>query len=61
LRGYRRITDLWPRILSQDEGQQDAEREWMFEAEKLVDTFRETRNLFLTSRVRSSYRTQYHR
>ena len=27
------------------------EREWMMEAEKLVDMFRETRNLFLTSRV----------
>ncbi|KAG7095406.1 hypothetical protein E1B28_006157 [Marasmius oreades] len=26
------------------------EREWMIEAEKLVETFRETRNLFLTSR-----------
>lgn len=27
------------------------EREWVLEAEKLVETFRETRNLFLTSRV----------
>lgn len=27
------------------------EREWMLEAEKLVDTFRETRNLFTTTRV----------
>jgi len=51
LRGYRRVTDLWPRILSQGEDQEEAEREWLFEAEKLVDTFRETRNLFLTSRV----------
>jgi hypothetical protein len=33
------------------EGQELAEREWILEAEKLVDMFRETRNLFRTSRV----------
>ena len=27
------------------------EREWLIEAERLVEAFRETRNLFLTSRV----------
>lgn len=32
-------------------GDAEAEREWLLEAEKLVDMFRETRNLFLTSRV----------
>jgi len=32
-------------------GEEGPEREWMLEAEKLVDMFRETRNLFLTSRV----------
>ena len=53
LRSYRRVTDLWPCILSQEEGQEEAEREWMFEAEKLVDAFRETRNLFHTTRVRA--------
>jgi len=50
--GYRRLTELWPCMLSEEEGQEDAEREWLFEAGKLVDMFRETRNLFLTSRVR---------
>jgi hypothetical protein len=29
-------------------GQIEAEREWILEAEKLVDTFRETRMLFST-------------
>lgn len=27
------------------------EKEWMLEAEKMVDTFRETRNLFTAARV----------
>ncbi|EAU87482.2 hypothetical protein CC1G_02241 [Coprinopsis cinerea okayama7 len=31
--------------------QEEAERLWILEAEKLVDMFRETRNLFLTSRA----------
>jgi general transcription factor 3C polypeptide 3 (transcription factor C subunit 4) len=52
LRGYHRVEELWPRLLDEnDPGQLEAEREWMFEAEKLVDMFRETRMLFLTSRV----------
>jgi general transcription factor 3C polypeptide 3 (transcription factor C subunit 4) len=38
-------------MLAESENQAEAEREWLFEAEKMVDTFRETRNLFLTSRV----------
>ena len=58
LRSYRRVTDLWPCILSQEAGQEEAEREWMFEAEKLVDAFRETRNLFHTTRVRALYTAQ---
>lgn len=29
----------------------EAEREWLVEAEKLVETFRETRNLFNATRV----------
>lgn len=32
-------------------GEEEAEREWLMEAEKLVESFRETRPLFLTSRV----------
>jgi len=34
-----------------DHGRLEAEREWMFEAEKLVEMFRETRMLFLATRV----------
>lgn len=49
MKGYRRVQELWPGMLTGDE---EAEREWLVEAEKLVETFRETRNLFLTSRVR---------
>ena len=47
-RGYQRLKDLWAAMLA---GEEEPEREWMLEAEKLVDMFRETRNLFLTSRV----------
>ncbi|KAG2056694.1 TPR-like protein [Suillus hirtellus] len=45
--GYTRIEDLWPRMRH---GDAEAEREWMMEAEKLVEMFRETRNLFVTTR-----------
>ena len=48
MQGYRRIRELWAGMMGGDE---EREREWMVEAEKLVDMFRETRNLFLTSRV----------
>ncbi|KIK91737.1 hypothetical protein PAXRUDRAFT_148847 [Paxillus rubicundulus Ve08.2h10] len=49
LLGYKRIEGLWPSILSESCSDQ-VEREWMLEAEKLVEMFRETRNLFLTTR-----------
>ncbi|KAF8549682.1 TPR-like protein [Imleria badia] len=49
LLGYKRIEELWPRVLSA-ESNDEVVREWMLEAEKLVEMFRETRNLFLTSR-----------
>ena len=42
------MKDLWGRMLAGDE---EADREWMHEAEMLVEQFRETRALFLTSRV----------
>lgn len=48
--GYRRQKELWPAVVASDP---EAERVWLVEAEKLVDMFRETRNLFLTSRVRA--------
>ena len=46
---YGRLKALWARMLK---GEEDAEREWMHKAEDLVESFRETRALFLTSRVR---------
>ncbi len=49
VRGYRRLQEVWAKMMEADEV---AEREWMVEAEKMVETFRETRNLFMTSRVR---------
>jgi len=48
VKGYRRLKELWPGMLA---GEKDLEREWLVEAEKLIDMFRETRNLFVTSRV----------
>jgi hypothetical protein len=33
------------------EDQASAEREWFFEVERLIESFRETRRLFQTSRV----------
>ena len=52
-RGYMLLRELWPKMLVPlgADGQDLAEREWLLEAEKLVDMFRETRNLFRTSRV----------
>lgn len=48
LNGYQHVQELWPGMLA---GEFEAEKVWLIEAEKLVETFRETRNLFLTSRV----------
>lgn len=45
---FARVKDLWERMLIGDE---EADREWMHEAEMLVESFRETRALFLTTRV----------
>ncbi|KAJ6511189.1 TPR-like protein [Mycena sanguinolenta] len=45
--GYRRLKQLWPRML---EGEVQPLREWMLDAEKLIEAFRETRRLFNTSR-----------
>ena len=49
VKGYRRLKEIWSGMLA---GEKDSEREWLVEAEKLLDMFRETRNLFVTSRVR---------
>ena len=45
---YRRVKDLWARMMN---GEEEADREWMHEAESLVESFRETRALFLSTRV----------
>lgn len=52
-RGWARAQDLWSGMLTSMHGEEpmQEEREWLIEAERLVETFRETRNLFLTSRV----------
>lgn len=44
---FTRVKDLWARMLAGDE---EADREWMQQAETLIEAFRETRALFLTSR-----------
>ncbi|KAM5536661.1 hypothetical protein V8D89_009756 [Ganoderma adspersum] len=46
---WHRVQELWPRMLANGD---EATREWLVEAEKLVESFRETRALFLTSRHR---------
>jgi general transcription factor 3C polypeptide 3 (transcription factor C subunit 4) len=48
VKGHRRLKELWSGMLV---GEKESEREWLLEAEKLIDMFRETRNLFVTSRV----------
>jgi general transcription factor 3C polypeptide 3 (transcription factor C subunit 4) len=45
---YHRVKTLWARMLA---GETEAHREWMYEAESLVESFRETRALFLSTRV----------
>jgi general transcription factor 3C polypeptide 3 (transcription factor C subunit 4) len=59
LRGFRRVRELCGHVFAPEveghaepsKSKEEAEREWLFEAERLIETFRETRNLFLTSRV----------
>ncbi|CDO69335.1 hypothetical protein BN946_scf184746.g16 [Trametes cinnabarina] len=49
VQSWHRVQELWPRMLASED---EAMREWLVEAEKLVESFRETRALFLTSRHR---------
>ncbi|KAJ7648353.1 TPR-like protein [Mycena polygramma] len=46
--GYRRLKQLWPRML---QGDGEPRQQWMLEAEKLIEAFRETRKLYSTSRT----------
>ena len=48
LKGYQRVKDLTPAMKA---GNEVAVKEWLLEAEKLIETFRETRRLFLSTRV----------
>ena len=48
LKGYQRVVDLTPAMKT---GNEVAVKEWLLEAEKLIETFRETRRLFLSTRV----------
>jgi general transcription factor 3C polypeptide 3 (transcription factor C subunit 4) len=51
LRAYARVKQLWDAMLA---GEEAAEREWLIEAEKLVEMFRETRALFSVLNVGKS-------
>ncbi|KAJ7185570.1 hypothetical protein C8R46DRAFT_382209 [Mycena filopes] len=44
---FRRMSELYPRISKEQVN--DSERDWMLQAEKMVESFRETRQLFTTS------------
>lgn len=48
LKGYQRVMDLTPAMKA---GGEAAVKEWLLEAEKLIENFRETRRLFLSTRV----------
>lgn len=50
LKEYRRLRELYPKISKEEVN--DSEREWLLQAEKMIESFRETRQLFTTSRVR---------
>ncbi|KAF7318926.1 hypothetical protein HMN09_00228400 [Mycena chlorophos] len=50
IKGQQRLIELYPSI-RKDEEPNEAEREWLILAEKLVEAFRETRQLFSTSRT----------
>ncbi|KAJ7633881.1 TPR-like protein [Mycena polygramma] len=46
--GYQRLKQLWPRMV---QGDGEPRQQWMLEAEKLIEAFRETRRLYSTSRT----------
>ncbi|KAJ6588829.1 hypothetical protein B0H19DRAFT_1248427 [Mycena capillaripes] len=47
LKGYRRLRELYPKISKEEVN--DSERDWFLQAEKMIESFRETRQLFSTS------------
>lgn len=54
VRSYERLKQIWDGMLQQDES---LTIEWLVEAEKLIDMFRETRNLFGSRGV--SFKLEY--
>ncbi|TFY79029.1 hypothetical protein EWM64_g4983, partial [Hericium alpestre] len=49
------VRELWPHVALDRDEVGAAEREWVLEAEKLVEMFRETRMLFLTTRQNNPF------
>lgn len=50
--GWKRLLELWPAVRSRRKGRLDqAGRDWMVQAGKMADTFRETRLLFTQGKV----------
>ncbi|KIY61656.1 TPR-like protein [Cylindrobasidium torrendii FP15055 ss-10] len=47
VREHRRLKELWPAMA---EGNEAAYNEWMLKAHQMIETFRETRNLFMTGK-----------
>ena len=48
LRAYAMVKQLWEGMLN---GEEVSEKEWLIEAQKLVEMFRETRALFTVQNV----------
>ncbi|KAJ6611013.1 TPR-like protein [Mycena sp. CBHHK59/15] len=57
LKSYRRLAELWPRISKEEVN--ESEREWMLEAEKLIEGFRESRKLFPSSAAGNTFRGMF--
>ncbi|KAF7360402.1 hypothetical protein MVEN_00770100 [Mycena venus] len=49
LKSYRRLGELYPNISKEEVN--DSERDWLLQAEKMIESFRETRQLFTTSQL----------
>ncbi|KAJ7211351.1 hypothetical protein GGX14DRAFT_624389 [Mycena pura] len=47
LKSYRRLLELYPKMSKEQPN--DCERDWMLQAEKMIEGFRETKQLFSTS------------
>ncbi|KAJ7359218.1 hypothetical protein DFH08DRAFT_686174 [Mycena albidolilacea] len=54
LKSYRRLAELYPKISKEEVN--DFERDWLLQAEKMIESFRECRQLFTTQ---NAYRGSY--